>query len=139
MKKSITLITMLLLLAVSFVSCGSKDEPEVKVPFTIISTNPAYGATGVPQNTVVKIVFSKKIAFDAKCFYEMFMAYPMSVSYDNDKTVSITFTGSGLPKGAVAWIEIRGLKSADGEALIFDKPQGEAQPYYGLYFKIKTY
>lgn len=136
MKKSITLITMLLLLAVSFVSCGSKDEPEVKVPFKVVSTNPAYGATSVPQNTVVKIVFSKKIAFNAKYFIEFSEGYPMSVSYDNDKTVSITFTGSGLPKKADVWIAIDGLKSADGEALIFDKPTGPGQSEFYLNFKV---
>ncbi len=117
MNKSIRLIILLLLLAVSFVSCGKKDEPEVKVPFKVVSTNPAYGAKNVPLNTVIKFVFSKKIVFDPKCFNNGGTGLSFSASYDNDKTVSITAELSKYPNYPDVWIAIDGLKSVDGELL----------------------
>ena len=138
MKKSITLITILLLLAVSFVSCGSKDEPEVIVPFSLISTTPPDGATSVPLNTVIKFVFSEKIAFDAKCFtYEGLNGIDgllWSVDYDNDKTVTITFGGRGLLKNDDIWIGVWGLKSAKG-VLLPKTWKGEAAAQVYLNFK----
>jgi len=90
MKKSITLITLLLLLAVSFVSCG-KDEAvvekptlignwgcqadgysvtdvvkgiytydEVKNTITFSIKSSSYGTTGMPELSEVKLISSSK-------------------------------------------------------------------------------
>lgn len=122
----------------SFVSCGSKDEPEAKVPFKVVSTTPPDGAIGVSLNTVVKIVFSKKIVFDAKCFgYYAIMGNKdllWSISYDNDKTVSITFSGRGLVKNDDVYIGMSNLKSVDDDVLQSYSECGTLEDYKSFHF-----
>ena len=123
MKKSITLITLLLLLAVSFVSCGKKDEPVVVLPLNVASITPANGATAVEYIPTIKVEFDKDI--NPATISGIQLLNPANVTVDCNVTVVGTKSVNIIPKanldmGIKYTVKVSGVKAVDTGSLAKD-------------------
>lgn len=113
MKKSITLITMLLLLAVSFVSCGKDDEPALSL--NVVSVTPVNNATAIDFRPTISINFDK--AVDNTTISGIQLLSPAGTSVSSDVTVSAKSV-SLVPKvdldmGIKYTVKVSGVKATD--------------------------
>jgi len=113
MKKSITLIAMLLLLAVSFVSCGKKDEPVL--PLNVVSVTPVNNATAIDFRPTITINFDKAVDNTTISGIQLLNPVGTPVSSDvtvSDKSVSLA-PKVDLDMGFKYTVKISGVKATD--------------------------
>jgi len=123
MKKSITLITLLSLLTVSFVSCGKKDEPVVVLPLNVASITPANGATAVEYIPTIKVEFDKDI--NQATISGIQLLNPANVAVDCNVTVVGPKSVNIIPKanldmGIKYTVKVSGVKAVDTGSLAKD-------------------
>ena len=117
MKKSITLITMLLLLAVSFVSCGKKDEPVL--PLNVISVTPVNNAAAIDFRPTITINFDKAVDNTTISGIQLLNSAGVSISINvtvNEKIVSLV-PKADLSMGTKYTVKVSGVKATDSGVL----------------------